>query len=50
MTAFDHEYPPGKWTATEIERVLRDAPEQYPVPTYADADWWRELRIEPIGR
>ena len=47
MTAFDHQYPPGEWTAAAIERVLDDAPEQYPVPTYADADRWRELRNHP---
>lgn len=37
---FDHEYPAKQWTVAELATALRDHPEVYPLPTYADNEVW----------
>ena len=43
---FDHEYPPGEWTAEEIRAVLEDTPTAAPLPQYEHAETWQAIAAD----
>jgi len=46
---FDHAYPPGEWTVEDVAGALRSSDEQYPLPTYDEADVWADLHSDDLA-
>jgi len=47
-TQYDHDYPPGEWTAESVTAALQSAPEAYPVPSYDDERAWERIREDDL--
>jgi hypothetical protein len=43
---FDHEYPPGEWTAADVAAALRETEAASPLPEYGNEAAWTALREE----
>jgi hypothetical protein len=47
---YDHEYPPGEWSASGIATALTDADGSGSLPRYDDAATWEEISSDPLTR
>ncbi len=43
---FDHDYPPARWTADEIQSLLEDTPTRAPLPRYDDTETWNAIATD----